>query len=185
MNTHINRSHSGKNSFEFAKISLIMKKPVFTVTFPDGSTFYLPEEWEDIFIARYGDQEKNYQKLAERIIFITGKYIENKTFPSKFDGLKWLAEEKEIDDAAFDDPTFYGELWEEWDEQGRGWNRSSGNIPNPPPWADVAEGLMYQESRNAILQKALEKMGAKTKVVTPENLVKKLIKSSKRWKRES
>jgi hypothetical protein len=73
-----------------------MKKPIFSVTFPDGSTFALPEEWEDIFIARYGDNEENFQKLSERIIFITGKYIENKAFPSKFDGLKWLAEEKEI-----------------------------------------------------------------------------------------
>jgi len=117
-----------------------MKKTLFSVTFPDGSIFTLPKDWKDVFIAHFGTKKETYKELSDRIIFITGKYMENKAFPSKFDGLKWLAEEKTPDAAAYDDPDFYGESWEEWVIERREWERKTGNIPNPPTWADVAEG---------------------------------------------
>src|SRR5262249_15296623 len=99
------------------------EKPLFRVMFEDGSVFTLPQEWEGVFVEYFGVDVSGYKKLAERVRFVTGKYIKNRAFPSKFDGLQWQDDDKPFEDSVYDDPEFYWERWDDWEEHGREWNR--------------------------------------------------------------
>jgi hypothetical protein len=139
--------------------------PLLTLTFADGSVFSLPEEWEDAFVDRFGPDPAGYPAVAQGIRFVTGKYVEHTSVPTKFDGLPWLAEDREIDDSALDDPAFY---WQPWDEA------------DPPAWAGIAREVMYFELRTLILQQALQSLGVRTRVVSPEDFARELEEEQER-----
>src|SRR5712692_1878639 len=85
--------------------------PLFRLEFEDGSLFELPKEWEDVFVDYCGQNPKLYARLAERVRFVLGKYIEHRAWPSKFDGIGMEGVEG---DTKFDEDDFYWERWEDW-----------------------------------------------------------------------
>ncbi|MFN2638160.1 MAG: hypothetical protein ABR585_14165 [Gemmatimonadaceae bacterium] len=134
----------------------------------------LPAVWEDVFLQYFGTDPVEYKSIADWLVFVTKKYMEHEAFPSKFDGLAWMDDGRPIDAAAYDDPDFYWEKWDTWENRQKEWRRGSGTISIPPTWADVAEGVMYQAMRSGLLQAALQQMGAKTRVVSPEKFLKEV-----------
>lgn len=153
-------------------------KPLLSVRFKDRSTFVLPKDWEDVFVDYYGPNPRFYLKVAKRLRFVTGKYIEHEAWPHKLDGLGQLLdrgdEEGDILDTDYDEPSFYSELWSEWPEAGIDFGIPRRKITNPPKWADVAEAAMYQSMRGGLLQKALQRLGSKTQVIGPKRFLKEI-----------
>lgn len=151
-------------------------KLFFSVTFPDGSVFNLPREWEDVFVDYYGQNPETYPQVTERLRFVVGKYIEHRAWPTKFDGLQFTGEEEEeLGDEKYNDPEYYWKHWENWGEAGMEWgDRGSRRIIKEPTQADVAEAVIYYSIRGGLLQKALQQMGAKTRVITPRRFLKEL-----------
>ncbi len=129
------------------------RPPLLTVDFPDGSRFSLPQEWEDIFVDAFGHNPDIHGPVAERLRFVTGKYVEHRAWPTKFDGIGFP--EGRVRDEWLDDRDFYWERWEEWGDEGRRWGD---RVIREPTWADVADGVMYKFLRPGILQKALQTM---------------------------
>lgn len=152
--------------------------PFLRVKFQDASEFSLPQDWEDVFVDYYGSNPDFYPSVAEKLRFVTGKYVENKAWPSKFDGLQFEVEEEEtgkkIGDEKYDDPEFYWEKWEDWGVEGIEWGLPRRKLQNPPKWSDVAEAVMYQSMRGGLLQKALLRMGSQTRVVTPKQFIREM-----------
>jgi hypothetical protein len=147
--------------------------PLFRLEFEDGSLFELPNEWEDVFVDSYGQNPKVYARLAERVRFVLGKYIEHQAWPSKFDGIDM---EEGEGDTKFDEDDFYWERWVDWGEAGREWD---GRKILKPTWAEIAEAMLYQSMRRGILQEALDEMATKegqkqARVVTPEEFLDEL-----------
>ena len=151
-------------------------QPIISVGFDDGSLFALPKEWEDVFVDYFGPNPERYPEVIDSLRFVISKYVEHRAWPSKFDGLQWMAEDKPIPNSAFDDPEFYWEHWDEWEEEGREWGagEARGRIPNPPTCAQVAEAVMYQQMRGGLLQKALQQLGAPTRVVSAKQFLGEL-----------
>jgi len=142
---------------------------MFIVPFDDGSVFELPEEWEPVFVDYFGPNPESYKAVEVRLRFITGKYMEHKAWPSKFDGIG-----VEISgDEKYDEPNFYWETWEDSLDYRQEW---SGRAPT---WSEVAEAVLYQQMRPGILQKVLQDYAEKTgkpapRVVTPRELLREL-----------
>jgi hypothetical protein len=59
---------------------------MFSLSFPDGSEFSLPKEWGDVFADSCGPNLVFYPAIADRLRFMTGKYVEYRAWPSKFAG---------------------------------------------------------------------------------------------------
>ena len=149
-------------------------KPLFSVSFADGSRFILPEKWEDVFVDYYGANPAEHVALAERLQFVTSKYIEHRAWPSKFDGIG-LEEESEIG-SIYDNPDYYWEYWDDWQDGSRTWEEK---IITTPTWAEVAEAVLYQTIRSGLMQKALNELAKKEgskapRVVTSEEFLQEL-----------
>jgi hypothetical protein len=151
-----------------------LRPALIEVSFPDGSRFSLPREWEDIVVDAFGHNPDVYGAVAERLRFVTGKYVEHRAWPTKFDGI--IFTEGPTRDEWLDDPDFYWEHWEEWGDEGRQWGN---RVIREPTWADVADGVMYKFLRPGILQKALQAMAEERgvpapRVVSPERFLTEL-----------
>jgi hypothetical protein len=149
------------------------RPPMFALSLPDDSEFELPVEWEDVFVDYFGPNPAFHPQVAERLVYVTGKYVEHRAWPSKFDGIGFEIES----DLRYDDPDFYWEHWDEWEEAGLQWGNRTIHVP--PNWAEVAEAVLYQQMRPGILQKILQQMAEETgrpapRVVTPEQLLREL-----------
>lgn len=79
-------------------------------------------------------------------------------------------------DEYYDDPDFYFEYWKDWREEDRMWGFGENirKLDIPPKWAEVAEAVLYQSIRGGLLQKALQQLESKTKVVTPKQFLREL-----------
>jgi hypothetical protein len=147
-------------------------RPLFAVDFEDGSRFELPDEWQDVFVDYYGFDAVQYPALADRLRFVTGKYVAFQAWPTKYDGLGL----EDLGDAQYDTADHYFELWSEWGTTGRQWGKRTIVAPT---FADVAEAVMYQSMRSGILGKALQAEAERTgtrpvRVVSPAQFVKEL-----------
>lgn len=69
---------------------------LFSVSFADGSRFTLPSGWEAVFVSSFGSDPVAYSVVATRLRFVVGKYVEQRAWPSKFDGIS-------LDDEITDD----------------------------------------------------------------------------------
>lgn len=151
--------------------------PLLSVEFEDKSRFDLPQEWEDVFVDYYGHDPKFYPEVAGRLKFVTGEYVEHRAWPSKFDGLQYEIEEdeivKEVGDEKYDDPEFY---WQPWDKEEIIWGSGDQGrkVEIPPSFAEIAEAVMYFSMRSGLLQKYLQQLGSKTRVVNTEQFLKEL-----------
>lgn len=140
------------------------KQPLLRIDFPDGSVLSMPEEWEAVFIAKYGSETKTLEHITERIRYITGKYVENQAWPSKFDGLHPNVDPD--DPNPYENPDYYVEHWEDWPESGlEGWGENA--VQTPPTWAQVADAVVYQGIRLGLMQKAMDRIAAKEGVKAP------------------
>ncbi len=148
--------------------------PLFVMEFSDGSRFDLPQHWEDVFVDYFGEGESGHALLAERIRCIVIKYVEHHAWPSKLDGITM---EDVKDDSKYDDPEYYMESWDDWEEKGRAWGDRTIHHPTN---ADIAEALLYQAMRMGLMQKALDEHAKKKgirppRVVTPKRFLEELI----------
>jgi len=124
--------------------------------FADGSHLSIPEPWRPAYDQRLRDVDP--AGFAARLRFLTEKYVEHHATPSKFDGLGMVAE----DDTRFDDPGFYFEPWDE---------------PTPPTMAQVAEEVVYQIIRLALMQHVVDEEARRSgrpaiRVLTPEEFLR-------------
>ncbi len=150
------------------------RQPLFSVSFDDKTTFILPKDWEDVFVDYYGHDPKLYPEVAESLKWQTGKYVEHKAWPCKFDGIQWEIEHREENPTMYDDLEFYWEPWSKWPEEGKEWGVPRAWIKPPPTYAQVAEAVLYFAMRGGLLQKALQQLGSDTRVVTPEKFLGEL-----------
>ena len=140
----------------------------FSLRFIDGSVFNLPDGWQEAFIIRLGETNKQILAVKKRMRYVTGKYYEHRAWPSKFDGLSPLPEGyNNNDDSRYECDDFYLEKWGE--------GRYAGLIlddpvTNPPAMAKIAEQLMYQVLRITLMQQALRDAGSNTRVISLDDL---------------
>jgi hypothetical protein len=152
-----------------------MGKSRFSLSFADGSHFVLPDAWEQVFIAYYGADPAAYPALAEQLVYVVGKYIEHRAWPSKFDGICTETEGEDINQ--YDDPNFYFEHWDDLDTEKL--MRGGRPLSVSPTWAEVAEAVLYQSMRAGLLQQALNTLANEQgmeapRVVTPERFLEML-----------
>lgn len=155
-------------------------EPIITIKFLDNSEFSLPTDWEDVFADYYGQNPAIYPTVAEKLRFVTEKYVQNKAWPSKYDGLIQRIEREERGEVAqinlsdYDNPDFYWEHWSDWPPEGINWDIPRRKIKSPPAWADVAKAAMYQTIRGGLLQKGLQQLGSNLRVITPKQFLREI-----------
>jgi len=96
-----------------SKENLQSESSMLSIPFDDGSVFNLPKEWEDVFVDYFGINPDSYPLVAERLKYVTGKYVGHRAWPSKFDGMDAQAEDRKIELSDYDNPEFYMQRWED------------------------------------------------------------------------
>jgi hypothetical protein len=91
--------------------------------------------------------------------------MQHRAWPTKFDG---ILHEGIEDDRKYDDPTFYSEYWDDWEEERRKWGL--GTIINPPTKAEICDAVFYHHMRGGLMQQVLNQM-AKKKGIQPPRVV--------------
>jgi hypothetical protein len=124
---------------------------IFSVDFPDGSTFRLPHLWEDVFVSYFGEDKTSYDHLAKRLQFLSTCYVKNQAWPRRLDGLG----SDLSGDEKFDDPDFYWEHWDQWDKTGRPW---MDRVIQTAAEADLAEAILVQAMWSDIRRKLSKEM---------------------------
>lgn len=148
----------------FAAILKRMKE--FTLS--DGTTFTLPTEWEQAYARVFDNTYPTV--VAERLNFLTGKYAEHKTSPSKFDGIGCGGPVSE--DEGFEGHIHKGDDRYDCERFYLGGQEMR-------TLAESAHEVMYQNLRIALMQQALDSYaqehGTKPiRVLTPEQLLEEI-----------